>query len=739
MRRSDHAPRSTRATTRPASRLLATLAVLTLAACAGGGRDPGRGPEQEGARGPGLSPASVTVDLSGPRTPWLTHIDPQAVAAALNHDSDRLFAFLRDAVAYEPYPGVLRGARGTLLAMAGNSPDRALLLAAMLEAGGRRARFVRGTLDEARARALVASAWAPRPDPPSATTPAATPAGPAADGTFALLDAAARRDFALLREHLKGVATPRAVLPTVESLIAEARPHYWVQVEQDGRWIDLDPSFADAVPGRAWTRVEETLTALPDTLFHTLTLVVRVEERGEGPAVTRDLLRFTARAADLSAADLVLLHMPEAWTPEGGGAAPLPLGPEGGVKPVLIVGGEILVGESFRWQPDGGGRVRSLLSGEGLRRAASVVTAEWLVFEVAGPDGQRETVVRELWDALGPARRAAGGTRSPEDLQALAAGRRRADLTGNVYSTFVTTGRLAPVHLREVAEDPPTLPEDAVDLRAVLHRISLWQVAAADALVDRLHGRGAGLAFYPASPRLVIAEVSGRDGVARAVIDLRRHARRLVGTEGAAGQALAAQVFRGVVEGTLERVVMETLTGGAGPLVSTSTLLDQARREQVPIVRVDPEARALSGEVPADARERVRDDLRRGFLVVAPARPLTVAGRPRLAWWRVEPASGLTTGVTDEGLHQTGTEQQGTRGAARYQTRVIVTRDLRGPNPHVSVLIRQQSFETGEAVTHSFTAGLRQGTRSVSSFVQRILADPRQRLIYRETTLLGPS
>lgn len=734
MRRRNDGPLSTQATSRCPSRLLATLAVLTLAACAGGGRSA----VQETVRGPGLSPAPVTVDPGVPRTAALTHVDPQVVAAALGHDVDRLFAFLRDAVAYEPYPGVLRGARGTLLAMAGNSPDRALLLAAILQAGGRRVRFARGTLDAARARALVTSAWAPRPDPASATTPAATPAGPAADGTFAFLDAAARRDFALLREHLKGVATPRTVLPTVESLIAEARPHYWVQVEQDGRWIDLDPSFADAVPGRAWTRVEETRTALPDTLFHTLTVVVRVEERGEGPAVTRDLLRFTARAADLSAADLVLLHMPEAWTPEGGGAAPLPLGPEGGVKPVLIVGGEILVGESFRWQPEGGGRVRSLLSGEGLRRTATVVTAEWLVFEVAGPDGQRETVVRELWDALGPARRAAGGTLSPEDLQALAAGRRSADLTGNVYSTFVTTGRLAPVHLREVAEDPPTAPEDAVDLRAVLHRISLWQVAAADALIDRLHGRGAGLAFYPASPRLVIAEVSDRDGVARAAIDLRRHARRLVGTEGAAGQALAAQVFRGVVEGTLERVVMETLTGGAGPLVSTSTLLDQARREQVPIVRVDPEARALSGEVPADARERVRDDLRRGFLVVAPLRPLTVAGRPRLAWWRVEPASGLTTGVTDEGLHQTGTEQQGTRGAARYQTRVIVTRDLRGPNPHVSVEIRQLSLETGEVATHSFTAGLRLGTRSVASFVQRMLADPRQQVRVWGKTILGP-
>jgi transglutaminase-like putative cysteine protease len=81
--------------------------------------------------------------------------DVKARAAELGADVEKIVAFVRDEVAYEVYPGVLRGAKGTFLGRAGNAPDKSLLLAELLKARGFSVRFVKGTLDDNKAQALV--------------------------------------------------------------------------------------------------------------------------------------------------------------------------------------------------------------------------------------------------------------------------------------------------------------------------------------------------------------------------------------------------------------------------------------------------------------------------------------------------------------------------------------------------------------------------------------------------------
>src|SRR3954468_5822245 len=43
------------------------------------------------------------------------------LAANLDYAPEQAFAFVRDRMAYDPYPGVLRGATGTLWGLAGNA------------------------------------------------------------------------------------------------------------------------------------------------------------------------------------------------------------------------------------------------------------------------------------------------------------------------------------------------------------------------------------------------------------------------------------------------------------------------------------------------------------------------------------------------------------------------------------------------------------------------------------------
>ena len=80
------------------------------------------------------------------------------LAFALDYDLDRIFRYVADEIWYDPYGGVLRGAAGTLESRAGNSADKALLLAALLKASVIPSRFVIGTLDDAAADALWTSA-----------------------------------------------------------------------------------------------------------------------------------------------------------------------------------------------------------------------------------------------------------------------------------------------------------------------------------------------------------------------------------------------------------------------------------------------------------------------------------------------------------------------------------------------------------------------------------------------------
>jgi hypothetical protein len=633
------------------------------------------GPDEGGSNGPGLRRASTgSLQLPVPRAFDLSHVEPVHFAAALGKDPSRIFEYVRDHIAFDAYTGCLRGPRGTLLAMAGNSVDRAALLASLLVNSGYRVRYVRGSLPEALAQQLVASMWADRRGAaPVVPEGQKLPDLKAAGET--LIDGI-RRDTTLLRDALTkaGYPLPRESAVTAESLMKEARDHYWIEWLKDGAWAAMDPSFANATPGQVYAKAEETFDALPETLFHRVEIRIRVEEYSADKPSSREVLRYSAKAADLPGVDLVLTHQPENPTgqkpgPSGGllSSAGEATGGGGQVKPFLLVQDRQITGLPF-WlkatstQKSGG--FGDAIGGAEATASVPVATSESIDLAFIAPGGGKETVAREVFDLVGTPRRLKGDTLSAGEVAARSEARSIDDFTGAVYDLLITTGAIDATHLGNLAKSLPPAEGQPVDVVAGLRRIGITFSALSDALLSRIaNAQGSVCRFYLDSPRVLIAELSGAAGTSRLSLDLRRDQARAVVTGFRREQLFFAHVLRGVADGTLERIVIGDVAGSspdkdspAAPVVSTSLLFERALAAKVPTVLLVGASAALGVEVPEGGRARIDEALAAGYLVLAPQGPVAVGGAPRFAWWQIDPSSGATLAVTDEGLHQATAE-----------------------------------------------------------------------------------
>ena len=625
-----------------------------------------------GGRGPGFHRQPITLEV--PCTFDLKHVDPVVYSKALGNDPQRIFEFVRDQIRYEVYIGSLRGPRGTLLALSGNSVDRATLLAGLLRAADERVRFARGTLSQAEAETLVDSMWADETAPRPAKEPASQ-----LKSSVTLLRQATTRDYNGISDTLKGAkftALGHDLAPRRDALVAMARNHFWVQWQKEGHWIDLDPSFADAAPGKAFAGAEGTFADLPDSLFHHVTLRVRTEEypvlsSGSEPAVPvkRELLSYTSRSADLAGVHLVFGHQPENWKGPVKGltrAIASALSDTGKVKPVLITApNKWIAGELFRTKlpaKSGAGSLSSMLGGEAVRKPVSLTLAEFIDFEFTTPEGKKESVTREVFDLIGKTGRADGKTVTADLVRDRVASPDNVDLRRSLFDLFFTTGAIQAAHLDAITPNAAPKPMTTLSL---LQYLNVTFAAGSDMLGSRIGWpERSTVRFYPDSPRVQIAELTTAASKRRLLLDLRRNHVFAAVRGPHAEDVFSARIFRGVLDGTLERILVEYLTAPARekkvlePLVSASSVFERAAIEKIPSVLLSSGSLDLDESVPADARARVKEELAAGFVAIAPKKPVELAVRRRMAWWQLDPRSGETIAVTDQGLHGASTERE---------------------------------------------------------------------------------
>ncbi len=596
-------------------------------------------------------------------------VDPALfeVARSLDFDQARIHRWVTDEVRYEPYLGALRGSRGTLAAMAGNSVDQALLLSELLAASGIVSRIRLGvatdaalgrlraatsvTFEDEMARAVRTMTGRPAPGPAPTVDQAVLDrltelaesgdSTTVADGTDALREMVDLLDRALVTA---GVELPDDPLgPEVEA----GHGHAWVQARSGAAWIDLDPSVPGALAGEAFATSETdgTAGAEVDGLRHRVEMAVIVERLTGGALVRSEVATLASTVDALIGEPLLYLHA----TPDGLAAIGASIGRalEGVVQyfPSFVVG-------EHSWVSDdpivfgGGGNVLSSPDDGPIEGEA---TAEWLEIRVATPDGRTKVARRTVFDRVGSdeARTTFDpATLAPVELVALEAGGDLEFLPCCVVHGFGVAG--GDVGARWFADRPRTgegsdligfVPTAAHFLRDVA------AVELATAFGVRPFTAGATVMDLVLTPRI------GADGreVLHTALDIWH---RDLGALLVADRPLIAPP--GLVAGVLSHVAEHLLYGPTSaamtdPGMSVIRVFRAAAEDGIePVVLT---ARAAVEALPVDAavRRRLVELVDAGMVVVTPARPVRLDDSDRTGWWIVDPVTGATADELDTG------------------------------------------------------------------------------------------
>lgn len=610
------------------------------------------------------------------------------LADALDYDVGRIFRFVSDEIRYEPYPGVLRGAQGTLDARAGNSADQALLLAALLDASLVPHRFASGPLatgsvealmsgavmDAASARARALAVLTQRPT--DATT--ATPAASADVESFAagLEEDAARVPAVASGQLDESVQVIGSALDGAGIILEpafsglpdlERENHVWVQAALGAEWLDLDPGLPDAQPGSPLAETRDTSEALSDDLRHRVDFVVLLETVSGDRLVTQEIISQGAFADQLARLPIAFSHM----EPEGLDAIGITIGRVAGEADahywaVLAMGGRTVVGS----QPISFGVRGTELLSEPTETSDfpqdGEATAEWLEVRVSRPDGTTAIARRTVFDRIGPEARAAlpvdMASASPE-LPALEPVE-LVDLDGDERQVYPPTRA---VHAFAVATHttPGTYlaePPVGIDNVGVMSSVGWAYHWLRDALEAEL-ATERGVRTFLSGPNVVSWHlgVSGRtdtEPTTSLALDIWHRDTGTLPT-GPDGPAANPAVLAGVLAHVAERIAMrdgfEPLPGQTGQAIGVGALFEAAQEAGV-------RTRVLQGSLPADVSYGAEADmhlaqaLATGHVVVIPERPLRLAGRERIGWWRVDPVSGRTVDEMSDGSGSEGAE-----------------------------------------------------------------------------------
>ena len=632
------------------------------------------------------------------------------LAAQQGSDPAKLAKWIEQETAWVPYHGSLRGPEGVLLDRAGNTLDRALLLAQLIESSGFQARLLHRQLSESEAAAVLRTARthgpkrgsAPPPADPGRTDLARYAADIGADpqavqraADAAALDVERRTEDAHSRVAEQSAALLAAVGPhwSTEApgesaeVLAAARDHWWVQYQDKQTWIDLDPLAQQ--PFKADSTLVPVKGRLPDKSALRQELQIRVIcEQWTASKLTESVVLDTrVIPAETLGRRVVLTHCPgklprSAEAEKDDELRLRRIAAEAGHWiPVLSVVGNVTVQKGFTTTGDVtqrptldpvqnlAGATGGLMGGFGGDEGApkdAVLCAVWVEYALTAPNGKPRTIRREVFDLIGPAARAAGKPAKPQLDDARKLDRGLAllgrieilplpcDLTdafvNNRMDAELAAG-LKSLLARARAGEFKTQQEMAGPAMETLLSLQgpLYNWARTRNLWSTAAGQSAPAAINLVNYRVQIVPSADGKLEVRRTMDILTNDRAATGS----GERDVRKIM--LAQGVSDTVAECFALGGSSLPLNTSHLMSLSATQRIgwSLVRDAADPGLAQRQLPADVLARVRADLAAGNFVMLPDKPVTMAEQSHLAWWRIDARTGQSIGVIESGLNGT--------------------------------------------------------------------------------------
>jgi uncharacterized membrane protein len=565
-------------------------------------------------------------------TPDANRNDPfiQELAATLDYDPQRIFAFLRDEVGYQSYLGSLQGARGTLWSKAGNALDEASLGVALYRASGIPARYVQGTLNDTLSQQLILSMF-----PEAYRVLGNVPVG-------------------------KPLADPA----NDPALLAETRQHYWIQIDTGAGFVDQDTTFRSAQVGQTFTSASGTFAEVPDELRHKTRIRVNAEIYSQASALfgagnglsSSTVLDHTFNTVELVGRPLTVGNLVYSVT-----AGFVLVATTNTYTPYILVG-DAAFGPSVEPETITGTSYQEILTNFPL--GTQVLTGLFLDVALSGPGMAAESYTRTLFDRIGYAARQ--GLASPTNIS-VDAGSRPAisplDLTTLSILSSVQSPKAAALferyatELGAIASAPggATLTNQ-VNALVALARATVARFAAISDQETANLASGFSAAAYFTKPRILAAtsriDASAADPKLELGFDLINDAIRAVLAPGQNAEAVLGFLSaRGLFDSALEAFILPGATEARN--TSAIVLMSKAMEEGIPLLTIDLSNLAMlqTLDLPAQAIARISASVNAGNIVVTPARSVLVNGLQLAGFLQLNPTTGESITIDQDGVH----------------------------------------------------------------------------------------